>query len=231
MDIRTAFPRSGDTFGTCHDHGGVDVPSAALARWAGDRRAEIERARTAARLAPRRTPDEQATADLALASYLRVCCSEFQAFCADLFDDALEQLRRYLKSAAPNGTPRVGDAMTDLLLTTLGAQRRLSSGNPTLNNLASDFDRLGVSLRGDALVRSGPATGADLQALDKELLVTRNQIMHGEARMGSVAVGLPPRRIGESQIDRWRASLGRIAITLDRVVASDLTTPLGSRPW
>jgi len=160
-----------------------------------------------------------------------VCCSEFQAFCADLYDEAVDKIREYFDAPTPAGTPRVRAEMRLLLVRALLSQTLLSKGNPKLGNLVADFDRLGVNVRNGALVALGPATATDLSALDDELLATRNKILHGEVRMDSVQVGNPPRHVRESHVNVWVKSLDRIADTLDRVVARDLTAPLGARPW
>lgn len=92
--------------------------STALVTWHGDRRSQIYLARNVAHTAPRRSPAEKTTADLALASYLRVCCSEFQAFCAALFDEAVEAVRVHLNQAGRSGQPRVSPAMSAVLVNT-----------------------------------------------------------------------------------------------------------------
>lgn len=111
------------------------------------------------------------------------------------------------------------------------SQTKLGTGNPNLRNLIADFDRLGINVRKSALTAAGPATAADLRALDDELLEARNQVVHGEVRMDTLTIGNPPKGVREARITRWVQSLDRIADTLDHLVAADLTAPLGARPW
>lgn len=62
--------------------GGVMV-SHALDEWEVDRKAEIRLARELAGKSPSELP-AQSAANILLASYIRVCVAEFQAFCAAL---------------------------------------------------------------------------------------------------------------------------------------------------
>lgn len=121
--------------------------------------------------------------------------------------------------------------MSVMLVSQLTWQTKLSRGNPNMRNLIEDFDRLGINVRKAALGATGPATIADTRVLDDELLDARNQLLHGEVRMGALLVGTPAAAVNEHRVNRWVQTLDRMADTLDSVVSRDLTAPLGARPW
>jgi hypothetical protein len=97
--------------------------------------------------------------------------------------------------------------------------------------VTKDFDQIGVNVRATALAAAGPATAADIRKLDGELMEARNGLVHGRFRLATAAVGSPASPVDLNRVDTWRGSLVRIAITLDSVVASDLTNTLARKPW
>ena len=205
--------------------------SAALTEWTIDRRVHIQFARSITQAFSRSNAAQTDEGDLALASYLRVCCSEFQAFCSALYLEAVEAIRTHLNDPDASGRPRVPAAMSAVLVNTFTYQTKLSRGNPNMANLIADFDRLGVNLRRAVIIAMGLVSADDIKALDEELLDARNQLLHGEVRMGSLRAGRPPQVVGEDRINLWVQSLDRLADTLDRAVTRDLSAPLGSTPW
>ncbi len=72
--------------------------SHALDEWEVDRKAEIRLARELAVKSPPELP-AQSAANILLASYIRVCVAEFQAFCAALYGEAVESVRTVLDRA------------------------------------------------------------------------------------------------------------------------------------
>jgi hypothetical protein len=198
--------------------------SDALDLWHSERRDEIHLSRDIASAALRRTSTEVAAANLHLASFVRVCCAEFQAFCADLFEEAIVAVKSEL-------APKVRTELVDFLVNQLSNQTNLSRGNPNSINLISDFGRLNVDVRKRRLVTVGPATEADITTIDTELLACRNELAHGGGRLDTITVGAGRRRVTLTRVNSWYQALDRTARTIDTVVAEDLTTPLGGLPW
>jgi len=198
--------------------------SDALTLWDTDRKQQIALAQQLAHSMARGTSADPALTDLHLTTYIMVCCSEFQAFCSDLFKESSQAIYSLL-------APQLSGELTDVLISQLNSQTALARGNPNLNNLISDYGRLGVNVRKSRLVRVGPATNADVTALDEELLAVRNELAHGNGRVGGIAVGSTGRTVTLTKVNEWLRALNRLARTIDRVVADDLTAPLGARPW
>lgn len=192
----------------------------------------MDRARQVTATAARGTKDQIAVADLGLENYLRVVCSEFQGFCADLNGEVLTVIDRTLSAPLPDGADRVRPEVVLLITSGLTENTRLSRGNPNWDNLTSDFARFGVNLRSKRLKAAGLVTQQQLDELDLELLVARNRVMHGKQRIANVLVGKPTAtHVALSRIDGWRQTLDHLAGTLDSVIADDLTAPFGARPW
>jgi hypothetical protein len=201
------------------------VLSKALTKWRGDRCDQVSLAETTAASAARGTPAEVAVADLHLASYVRVCCAEYQAFCVNLYSDAVEAL------LVPVRAMHVRQELIDVMVSGLTSQTALGRGNPSSGNLSTDFDRLDINVRRNHLARTGPATLDDIDVIDKELLVCRNQLAHGVARLADIQIGTSVRSVTLARATAWFQALDRLASTMDTVVTDDLTAPLGARPW
>lgn len=198
--------------------------SHALDEWEVDRKAEIRLARELAVKSPAELPAQSAS-NILLASYIRVCVAEFQAFCAALYGEAVESVRTVLDRA-------VSPALRDQLVNQLHTQTALARGNPTHDNLRRDFDRLGPDLRKRRLVAVGPATDADLAVLDDHLMKVRNDLVHGGERFPSVeSADGESHLVTIADVDDWLRALDRIARTMDSVVGENLSRPLGRRPW
>src|SRR5207249_3985213 len=91
--------------------------------------------------------------------------SQFQGFCRDLHDEALERLRRILPPAVQG-----------VVVARFTEGRLLDRGNPNAGNLGSDFARLGIDLW--AAVRELDRPNAVRHRQVEELSDWRNAIAH-----------------------------------------------------
>lgn len=107
--------------------------------------------------------------------------------------------------------------------------RRLARGNATPASLGEDFGLLGMSLWDD-LRRFYPSRARlwhDRLALLNEL---RNGLAHAdEQRVATVSDAGWPLTLRSAR--RWRVTLNRLAIGMDRAVHEHLREKLGVVPW
>lgn len=145
--------------------------------------------------------------------------AQFQSYCRDLHDEAVEV---HLRAAT--------FAQRPVLWILLTQGRKLDSGNPRRSALGSDFSRLGFDLVA-GLKGTGPATVNRLDKLEV-LLDFRNAIGHGdEARIMHIE---NTGRITSTKASylEYRRAVNGLASTMDRVVAEGLAHVLGvDRPW
>jgi hypothetical protein len=90
-------------------------------------------------------------------AYVVALCSQFQRFCRDLHEEAVDGL-----TSDPAHEP-----LGRILRSNLSTGRRLDSGNPSPGNLGNDFGKLGVQFWDE--VRQHNARNADRQKQLEEL--------------------------------------------------------------
>jgi hypothetical protein len=190
------------------------VPSAALLKWQSERANRIAELFGAhAAIGHGRAGALQINWSLTLR-----LAGEFQAYARDLHELAVDHL---VAEIAPPGT-----RLAELLSSSLTKGRELDRGNAQPRSLASDFGRLGLRLWPSLLLKD-PQTERlkeSLQALNR----ARNAIAHAEDdRLAALADEGYPMRL--ATVRRWHSDLGRLARSMDVVVAESLA-PLTEKP-
>lgn len=152
-------------------------------------------------------------------SLLVALVAQFQSFCRDLHDEAVEVHVREARAGQEG-----------MLRTLLTEGRKLDTGNPRKSALGADFGRLGFSFIADLKDR-GRATEQRLEKLET-LVEFRNAAGHGQeatlAQLESRGV------IGSTKASyaRYRSAINNLAATMDDVVATKLAALLQIvRPW
>jgi len=147
--------------------------------------------------------------------------TEFQGFVRDLLDLAT------IKSVRSSGCSHQYHAQ---LISAATRDRWIDRGNPHLETIKKDTDRLGISQLGARLQARNPQRASDVLAL-KELVELRNAVAHGDE--GKLLIlsrsGLRP-TIGYSKTNY--GVLNRVARALDEVVWDRLNGLFpGTDPW
>jgi hypothetical protein len=149
-------------------------------------------------------------------AYVLMLSAQFQGFCRDLHSEAVDFLVDALQTTS----------LRSLLQSEFQYGRKLDSGNPTLENIRSDFKRLGFDI-----LSSVKAINPALDVYRSNLLELnhwRNAIAHQDfdlAKLGGA------RRLRHSQIRAWRRSCDALANSFVAVVSSQLATLTGRIPW
>ena len=195
------------------------MPSPAFTEWQASgltRLAELEGVHADARGTKpgRRWGTEQLNRSLFVA-----LVAQFQTYCRDLHDDAIEV-------HVANGRTE----QSDLLRRLMSQRRRLDTQTPRTSVLASDFLRVGFNMV-DELKAKGSAVEAALGLLDVAVDF-RNAVVHGnETQIGSV-VATGRIKATMTSYRAYRRALTGLATTMDSVTAGQLASLLmAPPPW
>jgi hypothetical protein len=196
------------------------VASSALAAWRGTclpRLDELERVHQSA-TGPgpgRRWGTQQLNRSLFV-----VLVAQFQIFCRDLHDEAVDLHTRH-------ANPR----QATLLRTLLTQGRKVETGNPRTAALGSDFGRLGFKII-ESVGAVSPRASDDLHRLDM-LTDFRNAIVHGNETEITALTEADQIKATKTTYRRYRRSLERLAGTMDSVVAAKMAAELdlSELPW
>ena len=143
--------------------------------------------------------------------------AEFQGFCRDLHDEAVDHV------VECSGVTHPGLRALARAAYTRG--RDLNNGNPTWNALKNDLGRLEMRLQSDMDARYSPR----LRTALGELLFARNAVVHAdEIKL------LDCRRrklLTLRQARLWRSSMNRLASGIDVVTGAHLTRLTNREPW
>ena len=188
------------------------MPSRSLERWRTlrlPRLAELE-AQVRAVLAAK--PVKRVAAEEIARAYVLMLSGHFQGFCRELYSEAADALVTHLEKA------RKG--LAAVLKFQAAAQLRLDHGNPTWDNIRTDYDRVGVNLR----VQLGevPELPALLRQL-AEMNRIRNAIAHDDRKTADVI------DLDEALV--WRNTCAELAVLIDASTCRKLTKTLRKPPW
>ena len=192
------------------------MTSSALATWRSSRLDRIDRLLAAHPDSAGSTTGPAAADELTEALVVRLA-SEFQGFCRDLHDDAIEAVIKSL--------PVRSSAMYSMLMEGLISGRGLDRRSADPKTVGDDFDRLGLSLWG-ALAMSRPASVAAWREALVLLHRARNGVAHADHRaLAAVqAAGWPVRL---ETVRRWRKLLDEIAEALDDAFIMEIDDLIG----
>lgn len=197
------------------------MPSAALGQWRSIRKSKLDNLLAAhVAVGGSNAGRRWATEELNHAIILRLA-SEFQGYCRDLHDEAVQVV---VGVAAP-ADPR----LRQVLALPYRSARRLDRGNAEPGGLGNDFALLGVTLWPDLRTRY-PAKGPEWRRKLGLLNDARNGIAHDDADKiaGVTAAGWP---LTLPSIRRWRSALDGLAEGMDHVVGDSLRHLVKVEPW
>lgn len=145
--------------------------------------------------------------------------AEFQGYCRDLHDEAVDHV-----------VGRLGVTDPGLLALTRAAYirgRDLNTGNPTWNALRNDFGRLEMrfQVEMDARYSSSPK----LRDALKEILYARNAVVHADEVKLMNCRNRKHLTLRQSRL--WRGSLNRLASGIDHATGAHLKVLTRQAPW
>ena len=192
------------------------MPSRALRHWQTRSRKVLDEFEAAhAQLGGSATARRFARQQIAQA-YVVLLCSQFQRFCRELHNEAIERM-----------TEDPAHASLNLILRPLlSAGRRLDVGNASPATLGSDFGRLGLQFWDEVRQRK-PSNAARQQKL-AQLNVWRNAIAHQDfsnPELGGAS------EVQIEQVRRWRRACEALALEFDAVLRLYLSGVIGRPPW
>lgn len=200
--------------------------SPALVEWFGSRRAKIDELlgahATVGSVGPGSgpgRPPKAGTEQLNEALVLRVT-TEFQGFVRDLLDLAT------IKIVRGSGCESAYQAQ---IIAAMTRNRMIDRGNPRLDAIEADLNRLGLQRVRQQLGAKNPSHAADVARL-QQLVELRNALAHDDqdklrslSRAGT--------RATKQYVTVTRACLGRWAAALDKVVWDYLYGSFSTDPW
>jgi hypothetical protein len=193
------------------------LPSRAFQEWSGWRAAALEEIEHAHRSVGGTGPGRRTMTRQLNQAYAMLLSSQFQGFCRDLHDDCADQL------VASVASPVLLETYRD----NLRFGRKLDTGNPNPGNIASDFDRLGLSFW-PAVAADHPRNPQRRRALET-LNRWRNAIAHSAFRPDMYRGGRPSLHL--SEVQDWRRACDGLARSFDRVLHAYLLSATGVAPW
>ncbi|GAA4701210.1 hypothetical protein APR04_000208 [Promicromonospora umidemergens] len=145
------------------------MPSDALEKWRGARAARLDNLVAAHRaVAGDGAGRRWLTVEVNHALIVRLA-SEFQGFCRELHDEAIDS---FLASTFEAGSPAA-----PIVRRLLTSGRKLDSGNAGWANVNNDFARLGMSIKAELTSRYPKRSGPWTEKLER-LNTARNAIAH-----------------------------------------------------
>ena len=187
------------------------MPSASLLRWQNDRLPNLSEidAQCAASLAL--SPPNPRLAEENLRGYVVLLSAHFQGFCRDLHTEAAQVIASKVRSS-----------LQTLIQGQCCVQRALDHGNPTVENIARDFDRFSFNLK--AALAVDPANYHRLQHL-ADLNKWRNVAAH------HVPIHPPGVPLTLVALQTWRLTVHELAVVLDGIMYNQLRQLLRCKPW
>lgn len=193
------------------------MTSQALGFWRGDRQRRVDRLLRLRAAVHGRDVDARLARQELGRTALVASVTEFQGFCRDLHDEASDAFAQFAG---------VDTTATRHIRAALRLSRALDRGNATDNALKDDFARFGMSLRA-ATDRADPGSPARWTLL-QTLTGDRNALVHANPSVSGRAADNPSVATIRSNF----VELGRLARTLDEVVAMHLASLFGKpKPW
>ena len=146
--------------------------------------------------------------------------AEFQGFCRDLHDEAIEAL--LTETTVPS------DAIRQVFRARIENGRDLDSKNAQPGSLGNDFARLGMTLWDD-LYECYPFKGKRWNAQLTRLNDARNAIAHNSPEKLLAAAAQQPLTLGSYR--KWKTMLNEMSYGLDKVTGSYLKKVTGVESW
>ena len=147
--------------------------------------------------------------------------AEFQGYCRDLHDGAIDHI-------VANLTPSGGSGLLLVTRSAFITGRSLDKGNPNWGNLCSDFKRIGLTLA-DSLETAYPRSYNDWITSVGRLMEARNAIAHGNEKEILACRQTQPLTLRTFR--QWRGRLMRLAVSVDGLVGAHLNSLTGVKAW
>jgi hypothetical protein len=195
------------------------VTSVALQEWRGASSRSLDEVESLHQLVHDMWGGELDLAQQIVYAYATLILAHFQRYCRAVHTETAGIL------ADAVADPGLGDILMSLLV----RDRFLSRGNPTPASLGGDFARFGFKL------------WPELEAVDQvnlrrrdelgQLCDWRNGITHGDIDLKRAAERLIPRELDMETCQKWRRSLGDLAVWIDELTARRCRELGCGKPW
>lgn len=152
-------------------------------------------------------------------AYVTLITAHFQRYCRALHKEASQTV------AAGVPDPELARVLEGLF----SHHRLLDRGNPTPRNVGTDFDRFGFRLW-EAVEVSDQRNKSRKEKLRK-MCEWRNAIAHGDISRKSGEGKLVPLNLTLDTCRDWRRALGALAVSIDRVTATQCQLLGCQKPW
>lgn len=187
------------------------MPSLALQTWTGPRALRLDALNRQCAGSGAVLPPLPELLDENRRGYSVLLSAHFQGFCRDLHTESDQII-----------ASKTRRSLQLLIQNQFSTDRRLNYGNPTIENIETDFRRFNCHLR--VLLLTDPSNIqrlTDLQTLNK----WRNFAAHsGNPPSGGTVLNL-------TNLRRWRSSCDGLAIALDGIMYTELRRILRRSPW
>ncbi len=193
------------------------MPSRALQNWSGPCAAALDEMEHAHRSVGGTGPGRRYLTQQINQAYAVLLSSQFQGFCRDLHDRCVYWLVSFAV------TPALGAIHRNNLF----FARKMDTGNPSVGNLGSDFNRFEL-LFWPAVDADHPRNRQRRQALE-DLNRWRNAIAHSAFTPDMLRGGHPSLHL--SDVQDWRRACDGLARSFDLVMRRHLLSVTGAAPW
>jgi hypothetical protein len=187
------------------------MPSASLQHWQNHRMPRLLQIDIQCAVSVALVPPNPDLAEENLRAYVVLLSAHFQGFCRDLYTEASQIF-----------VSKVRPSLQVLIQDQFNARRILDQGNPSLDNIARDFNRFRLNLQVE--LNADPAN-----ALRRQHLAALNQWRNVVAHQGTT---LPPGApLSLPMLQVWRQSCDDLTTSLDGIVYNQLRWLLRRKPW
>lgn len=194
------------------------MPSTSFSRWTSERIPRLDELEQVHADLTGPEPGRRWTTSQLNRGYVVALASQFQGYCRDLHSESAALIATQ--------TPARVRALVEGSLT---LNRHLDRGNATAGHLGADFGRFGIAFWPSVYARH--ASNKRRREILDQVVVWRNSIAHesmlSQADQETVAETKPTLTWGR----RWRRALNALAGFFDEVLAEELESISGQRPW
>lgn len=198
------------------------MPSRSLTTWNTIAQAQLDEIEAAHKAVGGQAPGRRYATQQINQAFAVMLSSQFQAFSRAFHAEAAHHLVSHLSPPA----------FQDAVHTSFTTGRKLDHGNPNPSHLGADFGRFGIdfwsAMRGTPEI---PRVVQD-QRLLEDLNLWRNAIAHQDfASKAFLARFQGKTTLQIATVRGWRAACSRLALRMDRILASHIQQLAGHRPW
>lgn len=186
------------------------MPSASLQRWQNDRKPRLAEIDANCAAVAALTPPNALLAEESLRGYVMLLSGHFQGFCRNLYTECVQVF-----------VSRVPAELQAMVQLQSFSELKLNSGNPTVESIRKDFERLGFTVN----FAADPANVPRLTHLG-HLNKWRNAVAHQKP---TAPTGIPPFTL--AFVQSWLISCEGLANWLDAVAYNEMVRILGVAPW